>query len=135
MLPRDLTLSEPDATIPQRYCFPSRHHNVKISDHVLVVLQFNTKVIAPLVMAVLKTAVEACPTGAAGQVGGPRVGGIPTAVLAKEAAYSAVGVCAFELHGFIEFGPWFRNTLVQVRFYPSLWPLSQQSVSLRILTN
>ena len=37
----------------------------------------------------------------------------PQAVLAKEAVYNAVGQSSFELHGHVDFTPWFRGPLVQ----------------------
>ena len=45
---------------------------------------------------------------------GPRTSGIPQAVLAKEAVYSAVGLASFELHDHVDFTPWFRGPLMQV---------------------
>ena len=44
---------------------------------------------------------------------GQRTAGIPQAVLAKEAVYAAVGQSSFELHGHVDFTPWFRGPLVQ----------------------
>ncbi len=46
---------------------------------------------------------------------GPRIRDIPAAVLAKEAAYNAVGVGAYELHDYIDFGSWFNTALLQVQ--------------------
>ena len=41
--------------------------------------------------------------------------GIPPAVLAKEAVYNAVGLCSFDLHGHVDFTPWFHGHLLQAR--------------------
>jgi hypothetical protein len=57
-------------------------------------------------MQLLKAASDACPPGAPAQLaagGGPSVRGVPAAVLAKEAAYQAVSVGAYELHDYVDF--------------------------------
>jgi hypothetical protein len=77
-------------------------------------LQDNRTALAPVVVELLRAATEACPPGAAASLAGERVHGVPEAVLAKEAVYNAVGGAAYELHDYIEFGPWFRGTLLQV---------------------
>ena len=41
--------------------------------------------------------------------------GIPQAVLAKEAILNAVGQSSFDLHGHVDFPPWFHGPLLQAR--------------------
>jgi hypothetical protein len=62
----------------------------------------------------LKSTSEACPAGSCSMQPGQRIGGVPAAVLAKEAAYNAVGVGAYELHDYIDFMSWFNTALLQV---------------------
>ena len=73
----------------------------------------------------------ACPAGAAGSLPPPHgapAGGdsserlvVPDALRAKEAVYAAMGTGAYELHDYVDFTPWFRTTLLQVResWFPS----------------
>ena len=60
---------------------------------------------APVVVELLKRASEACPPGGAAALAGAggAVRGVPAAVLAKEAAYQAVSVGAYELHDYVDF--------------------------------
>ena len=67
-----------------------------------------------MVVSLLKAKSEACPPGTAASQQGPRIGGIPAAVLAKEAVYNAAGVGAYGLHDYIDFKQWFQSTLLQV---------------------
>ena len=69
----------------------------------------------------LQSASAACPPGSV-PAGGSAVAGVPSAVLAKEAVYNAVGVGAWELHDYIDFSSWFRSALLLVRFLPILNP-------------
>ena len=62
----------------------------------------------------LQAASGACPPGN-GPPGGPALGGVSAAALAKEAVYCAIGVGAWELHDYIDFSPWFRSALLLVR--------------------
>ncbi|KAK9830439.1 hypothetical protein WJX72_011753 [[Myrmecia] bisecta] len=75
-------------------------------------LEAHRETLAPVVVAMLNRASEACPPGAAAQLPGPLSRGVPPAVLAKEAVYNAVGTAAFELHDYIEFTSWFRMALL-----------------------
>ena len=68
-----------------------------------------------MVVALLRAKSEACPPGSAAGQPGPRAGGIPAAVLAKEAVYNAAGVGAYDLHDYIDFGSWLHSTLLPVR--------------------
>lgn len=69
----------------------------------------------------LATASEGCPPGAPSRLatqngnGSSATAGIPAAVLHKEAVYAAVGTGAYDLFDFIDFQPWLRGTLVQVK--------------------
>ncbi len=67
-------------------------------------------------MELLTSTSEACPAGSASMQQGQRIGGVPAAGLAKEAAYNAVGVGAYELHDYIDFMLWFNTALLQVTF-------------------
>lgn len=67
-----------------------------------------------MVVSTLKAKSEACRPGTAASQQGPRVGGIPAAVLAKEAVYNAAGVGAYGLHDYIDFKQWLQSTLLQV---------------------
>ena len=69
---------------------------------------------APVVVSLLKAKSQACPPGTAASQQGPRIGGIPAVVLAKEAVYNAAGVGAYGLHDYIDFKQWFQSTLLQV---------------------
>ena len=77
--------------------------------------------LAPAVVQLLTSASEACPPGAPARMvlqngsGPSAIAGVPTAVLHKEAVYAAVGTGAYDLYDFIDFQPWLRRTLVQVR--------------------
>lgn len=64
--------------------------------------------------------------------GGP-LGPVPQALLAKEAAYNAVAVGAYELHDYLQFTPWLRSTLLPVSARPplALWP-AMQALDLRV---
>lgn len=46
---------------------------------------------------------------------GDRVGGVPLALLRKEAVYNAVAVAAYELHDYVDWSQWLRSALLQVR--------------------
>ena len=46
---------------------------------------------------------------------GVRVAGVPVVLLRKEAVYNAVGVAAYELHDYVDWDPWLRGALLQVR--------------------
>ena len=46
---------------------------------------------------------------------GERVAGVPVVLLRKEAVYNAVGVAAYELHDYVDWDPWLRGALLQVR--------------------
>jgi hypothetical protein len=70
-----------------------------------------------VVVSLLNAAAAACPPAAAAapeSLRGPRVGGVPAALLAKEAAYTAAAVGAYELHDCVDFTAWFRGPLLQV---------------------
>ncbi|KAK9844039.1 hypothetical protein WJX81_002691 [Elliptochloris bilobata] len=69
--------------------------------------------LAPLLVKMLAAAADACPPGAAASLPGPRVEGVPAALLAKEAVYTAAGAAAYDLHDYIDFGPWLRGALLQ----------------------
>lgn len=73
-----------------------------------------------MLVSMLAAAAEACPPGAADGLPGPRVEGVPAAVLAKEAVYAAAAAAAYDLHDYIDLGPWFRGALLQVRVFPAL---------------
>ncbi len=45
------------------------------------------------------------------------MGGIPVALLRKEAVYNAVAVAAYELHDYIDWSNWLRTSLLQVRLH------------------
>ena len=49
--------------------------------------QGNREAVAPMLLELLQRANQACPVGAAAQLQGPRVHGVPAAVLTKEAVY------------------------------------------------
>lgn len=66
-------------------------------------------------MKLLARAADACPPGAAAGLPGPRVEGVPAAVLAKEAVYAAAAATSYDLHDYVDFGPWFRGSLLQAR--------------------
>ena len=67
-----------------------------------------------MVVSILKAKSEACPPGTAASQQGPRIAGIPAAVLAKEAVYNAAGVGAYGVHDYIDFKQWLQSTLLQV---------------------
>ena len=67
-----------------------------------------------MVVSMLKAKSEACPPGTAASQQGPRIGGIPAAVLAKEAVYNAAGVGAYGLHDYVDFKQWLQSALLQV---------------------
>ena len=67
-----------------------------------------------MLVSMLAAAGEACPPGAAAGLPGARVEGVPAAALAKEAVYAAAAAAAYDLHDYIDFGPWFRGALLQV---------------------
>jgi len=73
-------------------------------------------VLAPMVVELVTAAAAACPPAAAASLPGPRVEGVPAAVLAKEAAYAAAAAASFDLHDYVDFGPWFRGALLQVGY-------------------
>ena len=70
--------------------------------------------VAPVVVNILKAKSGACPPGAAASQQGPRIAGVPAAVLAKEAVYNAAGVGAYDLHDYIDFKQWLQSALLQV---------------------
>lgn len=75
--------------------------------------------LAPAVVNMLEEANKACPPGAAARLAsqegaGPLIHGIPAAVLHKDAIYAAAGTGAYELHDYVDFQPWFQQTLLQV---------------------
>ncbi len=74
--------------------------------------------LAPMVVELVTAAAAACPPAAAASLPGPRVEGVPAAVLAKEAAYAAAAAASFDLHDYVDFGPWFRGALLQVCYRP-----------------
>ncbi|CAL8468538.1 g8078 [Coccomyxa elongata] len=76
-------------------------------------LEEDRQSLAPIMVQLLQNTSEACPPGSCQMQPGPRVRDIPAAVLAKEAAYNAVGVGAYELHDYIDFGSWFNTALLQ----------------------
>ena len=90
-------------------------------------LQAYRSQLAPTVVQHLQDVSAACPPGAAGSLPPPHgapAGGdsgerlvVPDAVRAKEAVYAAMGTGAYELHDYMDFTPWFRTTLLQVRGY------------------
>lgn len=53
---------------------------------------------------------------------GERVGGVPLALLRKEAVYNAVAVAAYELHDYVDWSQWLRSALLQVRGGRGFWP-------------
>jgi hypothetical protein len=70
------------------------------------------------VVRLLNAASAACPPAAAAapeSLPGPRVVGVPAALLVKEAAYTAAAVGAYELHDYLDYSSWFRGALVQAR--------------------
>ena len=73
---------------------------------------------APVVVRMLGAVCEACPVGSAAGQPSPRVGGVPAAVLAKEAVYNAAGVGAYDLHDYVNFSPWYHSSLQPVRAHP-----------------
>jgi hypothetical protein len=77
--------------------------------------QEDREAVAPVVVRLLGAQLEACPPGGAAAQPGPRVAGVPAAVLAKEAAYTAAGVGAYELHDYIDFRAWYHAALLRVR--------------------
>ena len=81
---------------------------------VVVLAQEHREALAPVLVSMLAAAGEACPPGAAAGLPGARVEGVPAAVLAKEAVYAAAAAAAYDLHDYIDFGPWFRGALLQV---------------------
>ena len=69
-----------------------------------------------MVVAMLRSSSEACPSGSsADSLSGPRTQGFPDAVLAKEAAYNAVGVAAWDLHDYLDLTAWLHASLLPVR--------------------
>jgi hypothetical protein len=69
------------------------------------------------VVRFLHDASAACPPALAArpeEIPGPRVAGVPAALLLKEAAYSAAAVGAYELHDFLDYSSWLRGALLQV---------------------
>jgi hypothetical protein len=76
-------------------------------------LEAHRAVLAPVIVDLLRSASDACPPGAAPEaLAGPRVAGVPAAVLRKEAAYRAAALGAYELHDAIDFGPWLHGALL-----------------------
>lgn len=71
---------------------------------------------AGVVLEILRSASEACPTGRASSIGGPTREDIPEAVLAKEAAYNAVAVGSWDLFDHLALTPWLRSSLLPVSF-------------------
>lgn len=69
---------------------------------------------ARVVLGALQTASEACPSGRSSSAAGPSREGIPEAVLAKEAAYNAVGVGCWDLFDHLDFTSWLRSSLLPV---------------------
>ena len=69
---------------------------------------------ARVVLGALQTASEACPTAQSSSIAGPSRENIPEAVLAKEAAYNAVGVGCWDLFDHIDFTSWLRSSLLPV---------------------
>ena len=103
-------------------------HAVQVLDNVKALqcaLQAYRLQLAPTVVQHLQEVSAACPPGAAGSLPPPHsapAGGdsserlvVPDAVRAKEAVYAAMGTGAYELHDYVDFTPWFRTTLLQVR--------------------
>ena len=78
-------------------------------------MQEDREAVAPVVVRLLGAVSEACPVGSAAGQPGARVGGVPPAVLAKEAVYNAAGVGAYDLHDYISFGSWYHASLLPVR--------------------
>lgn len=109
-------------------CWETKHWHA--TPQLLLLLQAYRAELAPAVVQMLAAASEGCPlgvpsrlamqNGTAGSSSGS-IGGIPAAVLHKEAVYAAVGTGAYDLHDFIDFQPWLRSTLVQVSATSSLW--------------
>lgn len=71
---------------------------------------------APVVLGILRSATDACPTGRSSSIGGPMREGIPEAVLTKEAAYNAVGSGAWDLFDYVDFTSWLRSALLPVLY-------------------
>ena len=86
----------------------------------LVLVQEHREALAPVLVSMLAAAGEACPPGAEAGLPGARVEGVPAAALAKEAVYAAAAAAAYDLHDYIDFGPWFRGALLQVPLLPGL---------------
>ncbi|GBF94095.1 hypothetical protein Rsub_07082 [Raphidocelis subcapitata] len=83
----------------------------------LQLLTAQREALAPEVVAALQSANAACPPSAAAAapdgVPGPRVAGVPAALLRREAAYAAAAVGAYELHDYVDFTSWLRGALLQ----------------------
>ena len=86
----------------------------------LTLMQAYRQQLAPVLVAMLQTAEEACPAGRAAAVPGERLEGVPASALAKEGVYNAIGTCAFDLHDFLDFPSWFECVLAVVQ--PPLLP-------------
>ncbi|KAL4857594.1 Importin-11 [Chlorella vulgaris] len=101
----------------------------------LALFEGNREVVAPVVMQLLKAASDACPPGAPAQLaagGGPSVRSVPAAVLAKEAAYQAVSVGAYELHDYVDFAGFLHNSLLPEMSdrSPAARPLRRRAIKL-----
>ncbi|KAK9787255.1 hypothetical protein WJX73_002919 [Symbiochloris irregularis] len=77
-----------------------------------VLMEAHRQQLAPVLVSMLHSIEAACPAGqAANTMQGPRIEGVPSAVLAKEAVYNAVGTCSYDLYDFLDFPSWFRSAL------------------------
>jgi len=76
----------------------------------LAVLESDRDALAPTVVGMLAHAAEVCPPAAAA-LAAPG-GGVPPAVLYKEAVYNAVGWGAYELHDHVDVSGWLRASLL-----------------------
>ena len=85
----------------------------------LIFPQVDRDKMASTVLGMLQATSEACPTNRSGGIGGPSREGIPEAVLAKEAAYNAVGVGSWDLFDHLDFTSWLRSSLLPVSINPS----------------
>jgi hypothetical protein len=69
--------------------------------------------LCPVIVHLLTAVSAECPTGAdISALPGPRVCGLPAALLRKEAVYHAVSAAAYELHDYIDWGQWLRSSLL-----------------------
>ncbi|KAG1675440.1 hypothetical protein FOA52_001738 [Chlamydomonas sp. UWO 241] len=79
----------------------------------LTLLTQHKVLLCPVVVHLLTAVSAECPTGATvGTMPGPRVCGLPAALLRKEAVYHAVSAAAYELHDYIDWGQWLRSSLL-----------------------